>query len=41
MNLEAFKPKVLETEVTISAMKEHWQGHRRLTRKTIVAFPED
>lgn len=22
-------------------MLEHWQGHRRLTRKTIEAFPED
>ena len=23
------------------AMLEHWQGHRRLTRRTIEAFPED
>ncbi len=24
-----------------SALLEHWQGHRRLTRRVIVAFPED
>jgi uncharacterized damage-inducible protein DinB len=23
------------------ALLEHWQGHRRLTRRVIVAFPED
>ena len=27
--------------ITPDALKEHWQGHRRLTRKTIEAFPED
>ena len=27
--------------LTAEAMLEHWQGHRRLTRRTIVAFPED
>ena len=24
-----------------SALLEHWQGHRRLTRRVIEAFPED
>ena len=24
-----------------AALLEHWQGHRRLTRRVIVAFPED
>ena len=27
--------------ITPDALKEHWQGHRRLTRKTIEAFPAD
>lgn len=27
--------------ITPEAMLEHWQGHRRLTRKVIEAFPED
>lgn len=26
---------------TAPALLEHWQGHRRLTRKVIEAFPED
>ena len=26
---------------TASGILEHWQGHRRLTRKVIEAFPED
>jgi len=36
------KPRV-QTPAFISpeAMLEHWQGHRRLTRKMIEAFPED
>ena len=31
-----------ETNVVISPndLLEHWQGHRRLTRRTIEAFPE-
>ncbi|MDP4265240.1 MAG: DinB family protein [Bacteroidota bacterium] len=29
------------TVITPEALLEHWQGHRRLTRKTIEAFPED
>ena len=27
--------------ITPQALLEHWQGHRRLTRKVIEAFPED
>jgi hypothetical protein len=25
----------------LDALREHWQGHRRLTRRVIEAFPED
>ena len=31
----------LPTFITPDALREHWQGHRRLTRRTIEAFPED
>ncbi len=41
MNMEESTTEVLETAISIPAMKEHWEGHRRLTRKTIVAFPEE
>jgi uncharacterized damage-inducible protein DinB len=27
--------------ITPKAMLDHWQGHRRLTRRVIEAFPED
>jgi uncharacterized damage-inducible protein DinB len=27
--------------ISPDAMREHWQGHRRLTRRVIEAFPED
>jgi uncharacterized damage-inducible protein DinB len=30
-----------ETVITTKAMLDHWQGHRRLTRKMIEAFPEN
>ncbi len=30
-----------ETVLSSPALLEHWQGHRRLTRKVIEAFPED
>ena len=30
-----------ETLVSSQALLEHWQGHRRLTRRVIEAFPED
>lgn len=29
------------TVVTPAALLEHWQGHRRLTRRMIEAFPDD
>jgi uncharacterized damage-inducible protein DinB len=29
------------TVITPEALLEHWQGHRRLTRRLIEAFPED
>ena len=29
------------TVISIPAFLEHWQGHRNLTRRTILAFPED
>lgn len=35
-------PTMNETVViTQEALLEHWQGHRRLTRRVIEAFPED
>lgn len=36
-------PASLATAVVITpeALLEHWQGHRRLTRRLIEAFPED
>lgn len=30
----------VETAITTDALLEHWQGHRRLTRRVIEAFPE-
>lgn len=30
-----------ETVIQSSAFLDHWQGHRKLTRKVIEAFPED
>lgn len=30
-----------QTTLTTDELLEHWQGHRRLTRKAIEAFPED
>ena len=29
------------TAITSEGMLDHWQGHRRLTRRVIEAFPED
>lgn len=29
------------TVITSEALLEHWQGHRRVTRRVIEAFPED
>jgi uncharacterized damage-inducible protein DinB len=31
----------IETVLTPKALLDHWQGHRRLTRRVIEAFPED
>lgn len=31
----------MPTFITPDALLEHWQGHRRLTRRVIEAFPED
>ena len=30
-----------KTVITEAALLDHWQGHRRLTRRVIAAFPED
>ena len=30
-----------QVTITTGELLEHWQGHRRLTRKAIAAFPED
>lgn len=30
-----------DTFITPAALLEHWQGHRRLTRRVIDAFPDD
>ena len=37
MNTPISSPVVIPT----AALLEHWQGHRRLTRRVIDAFPED
>ena len=34
-------PTLAPTVLTPEALLEHWQGHRRLTRRVIEAFPED
>ena len=34
-------PKLSHPVITESQMLEHWQGHRKLTRRVIAAFPED
>ncbi|TMI71324.1 MAG: damage-inducible protein DinB [Bacteroidetes bacterium] len=43
MNKKSVMTQTQETPTVISpeALLEHWQGHRRLTRKMIEAFPED
>ncbi|MFN8006901.1 MAG: DinB family protein [Terriglobia bacterium] len=37
-NTSALSPAVV---ITPEQLLEHWQGHRRLTRRVIAAFPED
>ncbi|HKZ37217.1 MAG TPA: hypothetical protein VJ184_06180 [Chryseolinea sp.] len=40
--IQSKKENVLSTLViTPEQLLQHWQGHRRLTRKVIEAFPED
>jgi uncharacterized damage-inducible protein DinB len=34
-------PKPIENVLSSQALLDHWQGHRRLTRRVIEAFPED
>ena len=34
-------PAESTTFITPAALLEHWQGHRRLTRRVIDAFPDD
>lgn len=34
-------PQSSAVVITPEALLEHWQGHRRLTRRVIEAFPED
>lgn len=34
-------PVATATFITPEALREHWQGHRRLTRRLIEAFPAD
>jgi uncharacterized damage-inducible protein DinB len=38
---DATAASATSTAITPEAMLEHWQGHRRLTRRVIEAFPED
>jgi uncharacterized damage-inducible protein DinB len=39
--MELTKEQQKVTFMTADILLEHWQGHRRLTRKVIEAFPED
>lgn len=43
METKSIQPKSIASTAVISASQllEHWQGHRRITRKVIEAFPED
>ncbi|MCQ0111360.1 Uncharacterized damage-inducible protein DinB (forms a four-helix bundle) [Zhouia amylolytica] len=41
MSSETNHKAITKTVVTPAQLLEHWQGHRRLTRKTIEAFPEE
>ena len=31
----------MEEIISLDGLREHWEGHRRLTRRTIAAFPEE
>ena len=39
--METQQVQVAECAITADALLDHWQSHRRLTRRTIEAFPED
>jgi uncharacterized damage-inducible protein DinB len=39
--MSAAKPSASRTFITPDALLAHWQGHRRLTRRVIEAFPDD
>lgn len=41
MTLTETTTTALTTVLTPEALLRHWQGHRRLTRRVIEAFPED
>jgi hypothetical protein len=40
-NIQTAEAGTLTSIISADALLDHWQGHRRLTRKTIEAFPED
>jgi hypothetical protein len=39
--LQSTKLTEQATFITTDALLEHWQGHRRVTRRVIEAFPDD
>ena len=39
--MESTQKKQLSTFISPESLLDHWQGHRRLTRKMIETFPED
>jgi uncharacterized damage-inducible protein DinB len=41
MTQQVKKAEPASTVITPAEVLEHWQGHRRLTRKVIEVFPED
>ncbi len=40
-NEMAITEQALQSPITMSDILEHWQGHRRLTRRVIEAFPQE
>lgn len=40
MESNVMNNRLTSTVLTSEALREHWQGHRRLTRRVIEAFPE-
>ncbi|MBD3630162.1 DinB family protein [Cyclobacterium sp.] len=41
METKAVKSETKHQIISISQMHAHWQGHRKLTRRVIEAFPDD